>query len=171
MRRQAVMQWIESGGGPLVLVPQTRLDRWCGVDCRSIDDMSDYDRACEVVDDVAVIRVADTEILVLGDEPFRTTWLPNKKGGLLVRWVYADREDSLSELLSDPSISEALSASGVSFMTPGTCLLFDSAEPGDDIRGDSMALALEPGTYAVASAIVNPSAEVRLVIHQLRLIS
>lgn len=163
------MQWIESGGGPLVVVPQTHLGRWGGVDCRSTDDTSDYDRACEVSDDVAVIRVADTEALVLGDEPFRTTWLPNEKGGFLVRWVYADKEESISEFLSAPSLEEALSASGVSFTTPGMCVLFDSAEPGDDIRGDSMTLALKPGTYAIKSAIVNPSAEVRFVIHQLRL--
>lgn len=163
------MQWIESGGGPLVVVPQTRLDRWRGVDCRSSDDTSDYDRACEVADDVAVVRVADTEILVLGEEPFRTTWLPDEKGGLLIRWVYADKEDSIPEFLSAPGLEDALSASGVSFTTPGACVLFDSAEPGDDIRGDSMALALKPGTYAVKSAIVKPSAEVRLLIHQLRL--
>jgi Immunity protein 21 len=118
-----------------------------------------------------LFRVADTEIFVLGDEPLRTTWVPNEKGGLLVRWVYADKEASVLEFLSDPSLDAALSASGVSFTTSGTCVLFDSAEPGDDIRGDSMALVLEPGTYAVKSAIVNPSAEVRLVIHQLRLIS
>jgi hypothetical protein len=144
---------------------------WRGINKRNTDDISDYDRACRLVDDVAVIKIADAEVLVLGDEPFRTTWVQGEQGGLFIRWVYAHREEILVRLLDEMNLTGALRSSGVTFTTAGTCVLFDSAEPGDEIRGDSMALLLEPGTYEVDSAILDPSSEVRLLVHRLKLIS
>jgi len=169
------MEWIESGGGPLVVVPQVRLGRWCGVYRKSADGMSDYDRACEIIDEIAIICVADTEILVLGDEPFRTTWLPDVSGGFLVRWIYAINEKSVIDFVGSTGLGRVFdehdSTGNLLFTTSGACVLFDSAEPGDVIRGASMALVLASGTYAVKSAIVNPSTEIRLLIHRLRLIA
>jgi hypothetical protein len=169
-KSEITMQWIETGGGPLILVARQHLAEWRGVARRPTDDASDYDRACEVTEDVAAICIGDIEVIIFGDEPFRTTWLPDEAGGLVARWVYADSEDAVAEFLSAGNF-KVLGKTGVSFTTPGDCLLFDSAEPGDDIRGYKLEVALRPGTYAVRSALVNPSAEVRLLLHRLVLIS
>ena len=40
------VEWVESGGGPLVAVPETVLPFWTGADGE--ETASDYDRACEV---------------------------------------------------------------------------------------------------------------------------
>ncbi len=161
------MRWLESGGGPLILVPRRHLLNWTGIQAPD-GGGSDYDRACEVTDEVALITVGEKGTgLVFGDEPFRTAWFADESGGLVIRWVYADSEAAVAEYLKNASLGEVLEDTRLSFATPGDCLLFDSAEPGSDVRGDSIDIALHPGTYRIRSAIVNPSDEMRLVLHQL----
>ena len=161
------MKWIESGGGPFILVPTDHLPRWRGVDGPG-DDESDYDRACEVVDDVGVVEVGNADALVFGDEPFRTSWVSNEgEGGFVVRWVYADSENSVTKYISQGKLESVVKDAGVSVQLDGPCVLFDAAEPGDDIRGESIAVGLTPGRYVVKSALVDVSSEVRLLIHEL----
>ncbi len=82
--------WMESGGGPLLLVPGEYLPFWGGIDPptdgRQIvahfryggDDApaTDYDRACDVDDYLGVIEVGSGCGVVLGDEPLPTAIVP-----------------------------------------------------------------------------------------------
>ena len=79
-------KWIQSNGGPLLLLPAELLRQWGGT------ATADYERACTVQDEIAVLDVGNGVGLVLGDEPHQTAWAPADDGGLLVRWVYADDE-------------------------------------------------------------------------------
>ena len=158
------MKWVESGGGPLIVVPEQDLSSWNGIHPGQGEQQSDYDLACLGKEDLFIVEKANAQILVLGDEPFRTTWWPAEKGLLLVRWIYAESEQAVASYLEDLGTQELRREQILSFSTPGRCLLFDSAEPGDDIRGDTLVLPLRAGTYRVGSCIVSPSEDLSLSV-------
>jgi hypothetical protein len=166
------MQWIESNGGPLVVVDEEHLGQWLGTDGNSAggsDGESDYDRACRVDDYVAVIPTGRTKALVLGDEPHRTTWVKRPNGGLFVRWVYSDSEESIRRSLDAQPIDSALSDNGLTFHVGSQgARLFDSADPGTDIQGENILLHLEPGEYVVSTGVIDPTDDVRLIVHCLK---
>ncbi|MGI5452902.1 immunity 21 family protein [Streptomyces sp. CA-249302] len=158
------LDWVESGGGPLIAVPEAVLPFWAGADGE--ENASDYDRACEVDGFVGLLPVGDSAALVLGDEPASTAFLPEH--GTFVRWCAANSED---ELLAEVPQALATAEWGeeVRWQVPGDVLLFDCAWPGTDTeRTDSLKVALEPGRYAVRAANVQPGPETWLGLVQLR---
>ncbi|MEU6914612.1 immunity 21 family protein [Streptomyces olindensis] len=162
-----VVEWVESGGGPLIAVPETVLPFWAGADGE--ETASDYDRACEVDGHVGLLPVGDCTALVLGEEPASTAYLPDH--GAFVRWCAGNSEDEL--LASVPAaIRTAEWGTEVSWDVPGTVLLFDAAWPGRDTSGtDHVRVALEPGRYAVRAARVRPGPETWLDLVHLRLLA
>ncbi|MET8029793.1 Imm21 family immunity protein [Streptomyces avermitilis] len=156
--------WVESGGGPLIAIPEVVLPFWAGADG---DELStDYDRACDVDASIGLVPVGDTRALVLGDDPLSTTFLPEH--GTFVRWCAADSE---GELLA--AVPAALAAAEwepeVRWDVPSAVVLFDAAWPGNDAeRTGHLRVALEPGRYAVRAAHVEPGAEVWIRLVQVR---
>lgn len=158
------LEWVESGGGPLIAVPETVLPFWAGADGE--ETASDYDRACEVDGFVGLLPVGDSAALVLGDEPASTAFLPEH--ATFIRWWAANSE---AELLAGVPAALATAAWGheVSWEVPGTVVLFDSAWPGSETeRTDCLRVVLEPGRYAVRAANVQPGPETWLGLVQLR---
>lgn len=158
------VEWVESGGGPLIAVPETVLPFWAGADGE--ETASDYDRACEVDGYCGLLPVGDSAALVLGDEPASTAFLPEH--GMFVRWTAANSED---ELLAE--VPAALATADwddeVNWEVPGPVVLFDSAWPGTETgRTESLRVALEPGRYAVRAANVQPGPETWVGLVQLR---
>ncbi|GAA3501502.1 immunity 21 family protein [Streptomyces prasinosporus] len=158
------VEWVESGGGPLVAVPETVLPFWTGADGE--ETASDYDRACEAGGPVGLLPVGDSAALVLGDEPAATAFLPEH--GTLVRWLAGDSE---AELLA--SVPAALDTAPwrpeAHWKVPGAVLLFDAARPGPHSTGAGhVRLPLAPGRYAVRAARVRPGPGTRLALVQLR---
>ncbi|MFD5655360.1 immunity 21 family protein [Streptomyces sp. NPDC127039] len=159
------VEWVESGGGPLIAVPETVLPFWTGADGEETD--SDYDRACEVDGHVGLLPVGDSTALVLGDEPASTAYLPDH--GAFVRWCAADSEDEV--LARVPAALDAAEwQPEVSWHVSGPVLLFDAAWPGSasDRAPDRVRVALEPGRYAVRAAEVRPGPETWLSLVHLR---
>jgi hypothetical protein len=158
------VDWVESGGGPLVVVPETVLSFWAGADGE--DMATDYDRACEVDGYVGLLPVGDSVALVLGDEPASTAYLPDQ--GTFVRWSAANSED---ELLAEvpAALAAAVWENEVRWNVPGPVVLFDSAWPGDEAdRAEHLRVPLEPGPYAVRAAYARPGPETWLGLVQLR---
>ncbi|MFF3462790.1 immunity 21 family protein [Streptomyces sp. NPDC002619] len=158
------VDWVESGGGPLVVVPETVLSFWAGADGE--DMATDYDRACEVDGYVGLLPVGDSVALVLGDEPASTAYLPDH--GTFVRWSAANSED---ELLAEvpAALDAAVWENEVRWNVPGPVVLFDSAWPGDEAdRAEHLRVPLEPGRYAVRAAYARPRPETWLGLVQLR---
>ncbi|MGW7267973.1 immunity 21 family protein [Streptomyces sp. NPDC054842] len=158
------VEWVESGGGPLIAIPEVVLPFWSGADG---DDMSsDYDRACDVEGFIGLVPVGDTRALVLGDEPASTTFLP--RHGTFVRWCAADSE---AELLAGvpAALDAAVWEPEVRWDVPGPVLLFDAAWPGRvSEQTDHLRVDLEPGRYGVRAAHVEPGPETWLGLVQLR---
>lgn len=176
--------WIESGGGPLLLLPAEHLDAWEGTDPprdgRPIRSRfrwnpasvpCDYDRACDVEDLVGAIPVGAGAAVVLGDEPLATTWrpLPGVPGGAIVRWRHAPsreharrRLEALCRLDFEPTDCVLETASG-------RVALFDAAVPGASFEADGTGawLDLPAGRYRVGVREWRPDPETALLLHPL----
>ena len=83
--------WLTSDGGPLLLLARAYLRYWGGIDPptggRTIEarfrwsgtaatPATDYDRACDVDDELGLLAVGPGHALVLGDEPLATSGGP-----------------------------------------------------------------------------------------------
>ncbi|MGW2489967.1 immunity 21 family protein [Streptomyces sp. NPDC001606] len=158
-----VLEWVESGGGPLIAVPEAVLPFWAGADSEDLD--TDYDRACEVAGFAGLLPVGDSAALVLGDEPAATSYLPEH--GTLVRWSAANSEDEL--LAGVPAaLRTAAWEAELRWHVPGPVLLFDSAWPGAEAPGtEHLRIPLTAGSYAVRAAYAQPGPETWLGLVQI----
>ncbi|MFF8717064.1 Imm21 family immunity protein [Streptomyces sp. NPDC015184] len=131
--------WVESMGGPLIVVPVSALASWGG--CMESGLMAgdatapdDYDRACAVGDLAGVIPIDENgmQALVLADEPATSCYLSQHRAFL--RWLAADSEDGLraaaDTVLADPATVWEECGTWVS---DGPAVLMDSAEAGSDL--------------------------------------
>ncbi|MFE4594374.1 Imm21 family immunity protein [Streptomyces laurentii] len=133
------LTWVESMGGPLIVVPVSALACWGG--CTESGLMAgdatapdDYDRAC-AVDDLAGVIPADengAQALVLADEPATSCYLPQHRAFL--RWCAAGSEAGLRAaahtVLADPAtVWEECGT----WASDGPAVLMDSAEAGSDL--------------------------------------
>ena len=177
------LQWIQSNGGPLLLLPSALLGAWEGADepepFRSVEARSrwnpsgpatDYDRACDVGDLVGAVQVGEGEGLVLGDEPLATTWRSSQSstGGVLVRWEYAASGVAAGRWVSTiPSSLPWESSTRFSF-EEGPLVLFDSAEAGSNPSGPRLEIPLSGGVYDVHTIRWRPDGSTSLLLHRLQ---
>ncbi|MEE1671054.1 Imm21 family immunity protein [Streptomyces sp. WAC07094] len=134
------LTWVDSMGGPLIVVPVSVLHQWSGCTEDGIivggtDEPDDYDRACAVEGPAEAISLGDAEhvsALVLGDESATTCYLPEQ--GAFVRWLGACSETELvaaaGAVLSDEATPWTVC--GVR-ETDGPAVLMDSAEAGEGL--------------------------------------
>jgi hypothetical protein len=159
-----VAQWVESGGGPLIAVPEAVLPFWAGADGDEIS--SDYDRACAVDGYAGLLPVGDTLALVLGDEPASTAYLPEHR--TFVRWYAAVSETELLDGVP-AALDSAAWEPEVEWRVPGPVVLFDAAWPGEaSPRTEHVRVDLEPGRYGVRAAYVSAGPETWLGLVQVR---
>ncbi|MFE7525444.1 Imm21 family immunity protein [Kitasatospora sp. NPDC057542] len=134
------LAWVESMGGPLVVVPVSALQHWGGCTEDGViigdgDQPDDYDRACgiEGLADVIGLRGhGSASALVLGDEPATTCYLSEPRA--FMRWLAADSDAELlaatEAALNDPATS--WEECGL-WETDGPAVLMDSAEAGKNL--------------------------------------
>ena len=165
------MEWIDSGGGPLIAVPESVLGAWKGAD--DVDEEADefdeeagdYGQACAVDGYAGVIDVGGTPALVLGDAPAPTAFLPEHS--LFVRRVAADSEQSALAVVGQ-GLEEAEWEEPTDWDVPGPVVLFDSAYSAEDLDSTgSLRIDLAPGRYRVESAYVEPDDDTWLVLIRL----
>ncbi|MEL5960741.1 Imm21 family immunity protein [Streptomyces sp. CLV115] len=131
--------WVESLGGPLIVVPVSALASWggcteSGLMAEDATAPDDYDRACAVDALAGVIPLDEngTQALVLADEPATSCYLPQHRAFL--RWLAADSEAGLraaaDTALADPAtVWEECGT----WASDGPAVLMDSAEAGSDL--------------------------------------
>ncbi|APO96863.1 hypothetical protein BI313_21820 [Xanthomonas vesicatoria] len=165
------LQWIESAGGPLVLMHAACLPGWSGTaPALSNSGTTDYARACWIDDDMGLVATASGCALVLGDEPDRTALIERDEAVFIVRWRWAPSEDALLSALHSALPTLEFVTSGVFSTRAGVHLLFDSAVPGahvDANRSESLVVTLAMPRLSLASVVFKPSSKICALIHRL----
>ena len=160
------MHWIESAGGPLVLVPERAVDAWKGADGPSPSG-THFEQACAIEDYVGLVPLGRDAAVVLADEPLRTAWRPAGTGGLLVRCIAAPSEADVDRALA--TLPEGLPwETMLDLEHPGgALLLFDAAFAGEELPPDHLRLELPAGRWALELSAYHPSDDVALMLHRL----
>jgi hypothetical protein len=152
--------WRDTLGGPFVVVSATVLPQWTGT------EGADYDRACQVDDEVAVVALASgDEVLVLGDEPMSTAVLPEHR--VIARWCYTETRDGVSDLITT-MLAGAQWSEGPAMRISGPVVIFDAAFLGTDVGTliEGLILDLDAGRYRVESTVVEPDRQTRFLLHR-----
>jgi hypothetical protein len=156
------MRWIETAGGPYVLIALDDVLLWTGY-------QGDYQQACEVDGVTGIVEFGASEhrrmALVLWDEPLRTAYFPEHRS--FVQWIYASSEEVLIRMV-DSQISSAAWEDGPSIEIRDTVVLFDAAIPGLELNSsDSLEVQLSRGVYRIRTADIEPGGGQAARVHQL----
>lgn len=167
MKSENSLAWIESAGGPLLLLEENLLPFWRGCFSDSDDALTDYDRACDVNDYIGAIDVNSRQAIILGDEPLSTAWWSsaNKKQSFLVRWDYAENETAVIESLKNlPKIS--WQKTDIEFQVKeGKLILFDSACSGSDVD-DCLRIEIQKARYSIETLHYKPDNQTSLILYR-----
>ncbi|MBM0278988.1 Imm21 family immunity protein [Micromonospora tarensis] len=156
------LSWVDSGGGPLIVVPSAVLAEWRGATTDDPDDWGDYERACRIDGYVGTLDVGAGQALVLADEPATTTYLPDRR--VFVRWLYANSEADVIRLLPQ-AIAIADWADAGTWTTTGPARLFDSGYAGDGPEPPThLTVEVAAGTYLIRTAHVEPDKHTALML-------
>lgn len=163
------LNWMESGGGPLMLAAASLLAQWSGTaSSENREGTTDYQRACAVEDEMDTIGLGDGQAVVLGDEPDRTAMFLRASDLFLVRWRWASSEEELVSALMYALDQLPFSSVGTFTTVPGEHLLFDSAFSGTEVS-ESSSVVLEAVDYEMGTAtLLQPSSSTKALIHRLR---
>jgi Immunity protein 21 len=159
------MKWLETTGGPFILMPKTSVPSWHGC-AEGQSDVSDYSRACAIDDWIGVIPVVEQDALVLGDEPSPVTWLQHEDGGILIRWVGADSETDLIRLAQEAIAQRKPDAVMALKVCTANWLMIDSSCPGDMLE-DSIPIVLPVGICRVSSIYVETE-QTMVIVNEIR---
>jgi hypothetical protein len=160
--------WIETTGGPHLLIADEQLRHWRGIegwrDHRDPSDTSDYARACRVMTWLGLIPCHQGSAIVLSGDDGDIAWYADGQGdgGFLVQWIGADDEGLIEPALHTPKLRDDLASSGaeqLGFETgaSGAMWLIDASDRGDDLRSERLAVALRPGRYLARAACYRSS--------------
>jgi Immunity protein 21 len=177
MTRPTSLTWIQTTGGPPILMPARALAAWHGIgnDWVPADERAagaapaDYDRACEVEGYSSLIDVGIDSAYVLGDEPLPVCWIAGAPGeGTLVQ-PRGSRGDTqlLDDLDASPLDERALETT--SYSSPGTHhILFDSSASGDEAVDEGVRVELAAGEYEIRVVERRTASGLTLVLRELR---
>jgi hypothetical protein len=126
------MKWLESTGGPMVVMQVGSVAEWSGY------RGPDYDLACSV-DDIGIVDVDRGErafsVLSLSGEPMSTSWSDDLR--CLVQWGWAEDEDDLFRTIrSSWNVLKWDVIGSVDWQ--GVVRVFDAAIPGDELASDEL---------------------------------
>lgn len=153
-------EWIETGGGPHLLVPEELLSKWRGIDGWSNhvnpNDQSDYARACRITSWIGTVRCGDGSATVLAGDVGPIAWInaDGLDGGYLVQWLGIDNEADILPALSSKGLEEAFAAEAaeqgmLETGGSGKLKLIDSADIGTDLVQQNCSISLKPGRYNI----------------------
>jgi hypothetical protein len=159
--------WLESTGGPLILLEEDLLPYWGGYLSSFNSGVTDYERACEVSDYLGSIKVASRSGVLLGEQPYATTWWEPSEldDGLIVRWVSGEDEAASIQELTQVPISNWERTNVEIEVVNGRLVLFDSVEPGDNIE-TFIVIQKPKGTYVAETQHYNPDSNTSLILHR-----
>ncbi len=178
-KREGVIPWVASEGGPLLLLSVSDADLWNGVGPElgpSVTDYShpstgtDYSRACAAVNGtVALISVGDAAALAVDGFNQDIGVMKDKQGQfLLVAAERMDDEKEIVDALLNGSDALTWNATDLMLNLSGDALLFDSALPGTYAKqeGSGLRIPMPPGRYQIYTAVFQPDKWTRLTVYR-----
>jgi Immunity protein 21 len=156
----AATDWIESGGGPLVVLARSLRHNWRGV------FSNDYDEACAIKGYFGSINRSWGRVLVLGDEPLPTALVQRTDGPALVRGVYAPSEDRLHQAALDVDLDSLQPVERIMVgLRDEPYVVFDSA--CDGLSAETLEMTLPAGICVVLTYVVKDDEhELSMVVHR-----
>ncbi|MGJ4927210.1 Imm21 family immunity protein [Bradyrhizobium sp. HKCCYLS2038] len=169
--------WVETTGGPHLLIPAELLSDWRGIEGWSDHDdpadQSDYARACRVTNWLGAISCGQGVAVVLSGDAGDVAWYADDRDdrGFLVQWLGVDDERLIGPALQTSQLRADLDgpeAERLEFETgvSGVMWLIDAADWGEDRRSNHLTVALRPGRY-LARAMHHDSAGLLIVVREL----
>jgi hypothetical protein len=184
--QETPFQWLECGGGPLILLSGEYVPAWLGYTrAASIgapsggtrpSGQTDYERAHTVQDDLhhdlGLLAVDGGQGLVLSTEPMAIAWWAiSSAEGILVCWMVGAEAATVSQYLAH--IEEQIWApSGITFAVGRRPLYaFDAILPGSEATAylaEYLMVRLAEGQYDVDTGIARPDTQTELMLHRFR---
>lgn len=181
------LKWIDSVGGPLVLLSEKSFKLWSGVlnrksyleniiedaDDFTDADQADYGKACLVEDYLGVIEIGNDSALILGEEPMMTTVFNSTDEKIIIaRWSYGESEEIVDHLLENIDLSSIDTWEfALSFqLTTNSQYLIDSACSATMLEHeteDYLLLSIKPGKYKIWTSIYEPDNNTKLILHKM----
>lgn len=173
-----MLKWIDTTGGPAILLPVHYLDKWSwlldfsgNIPSDFLDpNKTDYGKACGVNDDLEIITLKGFDVFVFGDEPLLTTAVSASSSELFfARLVYVDSLKNIDDLIGSgafsPTVNWQIRTSFVNNLRH--YILFDSAEGGRKVsKENSLDILMEEGQFDIYSAIYDPNPGIRLLLYK-----
>jgi hypothetical protein len=180
------LKWIDSTGGPLVLISDKNYERWSGILKRIsyldnkieeavnfLDaDETDYGKACLINDYLGIVEVGNDIALILGDEPMMTTVFYSVNGKVLIaRWCYGEDKELVDNILKDIDLN---SIENWEFelqfnLSSNRQYLFDSACSSSMLASEIdgyLQLDIRQGQYAIWTSIYEAIDNTKLILHK-----
>ena len=130
------LAWINTTGGPHLVVPQKHAGHWEGVSEPShgrvvraerrsdtTNPATDCDRACDVSGWLGIVRVGRGRGVVLNDMPLSTAYFPWQGRHFILRWHYAPSEAALLAFFRSV-VGGLTSEAEIAFRHPGGSWFF-----------------------------------------------
>ncbi|HLH98514.1 MAG TPA: Imm21 family immunity protein [Xanthobacteraceae bacterium] len=171
------MKFIDSNGGPLVMLERDLLPLWKGDDGASVrqavglisEVQTDYQRACAIPGWIGKIEVDDDRYgIVFWGDLLGLGYVKNNDGSVLIVRPYCDIEDIYNHIMIANNNARALRKDFDIRIECRKSVIFDSAFPGEEILSDCLHLDLSPGRYE-ALTYSHKIEDAEIVFHLLRL--
>jgi hypothetical protein len=155
-----MLKFIDSNGGPLLMLEHDLLPFWGGTDNIGglstthrnrgpFEGPSDYDRACEIRDWIAPVRVRDgTGLVFSGDDLGLGLARMNNATFLAVR-IYYQIEDIDGHIEFAKEHPELFVKEFEVSISSNSATVFDSAFPGVEVGPQHLKIDILPGIYEV----------------------
>lgn len=161
MKAYEFSDWIESSGGPLVVIEKHLAPLWGGTN----GNPSDFDLACDTVNYVELVSTRSVTALVLGDEPLRTIAAHSDGHTLIVRWRWATSEQDVLKAIQSIKLPSTYEEHLDIVLPSGTLAMFDSATQYSETG--VINLKTHAGKNAIQTFTYSPNPEMNLLIHKI----
>jgi hypothetical protein len=153
-------EWIESAGGPLVVLPASVSADWKGVAA------DDYDEACGVEEYLGLLTREWGHVLVLGDEPLRTAVVKRPEGPAIVRWMYAPSAEELLDAALKVDLDAMRPVETITVgLRNGPYAIFDSGADGSSAK--RLEFTPPPGARMIRTYVAKDDAkEIGMILHR-----
>jgi hypothetical protein len=159
------MTWIDTTGGPLVVLPAELAPRWPGAGLDGAG--AAYESVCSAEDYIGVHRWLGLEMLVLGDLPMQARLSGAVDELTITRWMYAGSEALLLERLP-AALPGAPVIERLSWNAPaGRLLVGDSAISGAEWAQDAEWFCAG-GPHEITTVDVSEGDDFRAIVHIIR---